>query len=51
MTGEPTQLHLTHHTPPVYQLLSEKQNSHYVMAVFNPLPTSMNQEVFEKQLK
>jgi len=35
---------------PVYQLLSENWSSHYALlpGVFNPLPTSTNQEVFEK---
>jgi len=36
----------------VYQLSSEKQNSYYASlpAVLNPLPPSMDQEGFEKQL-
>jgi len=48
MTGE---LHLKRHTPR-YIILSEKGSSHYASlpAVFNLLPTSMNREIFEKQL-
>jgi len=36
----------------VHHLSSEKQSSHYASlpAAFNPLPPSMDQEVFEKQL-
>jgi len=36
----------------VYQLLSEKQNSHYALlpAAFNPLPPSADRGVCEKQL-
>ena len=41
-----------HHTPQLYQLLSEKWRIHYasVLAMFNPLYSNTNRELFEKHL-
>jgi len=46
MTGEPTQTTSKVSHVQVYQLLSEKQSSHYALlpAAFNPLPPSMDQK-------
>jgi len=51
-TGKSTQNVSKASHAPVYQLSSEKGSSHYASlpAVFNPLPSSMDREVLEKQL-
>ena len=55
MTGEPTHTASKERNGaahPSYQLLSEKWSIHYtsLLAMFNPLPSIMNQELFEKHL-
>jgi len=52
MTGEPKQTASKASRTWVYQLLPEKQSSHYTSlpAEFNPLPPTVDWEVFEKQL-
>jgi len=55
MTGETMQTASKMSCAQVDQLLSEKQSSHYTSqslpAAFDPLPSSTDREVFEKQSK